>query len=75
VATGAALGAAAGAWADSFLVLQCPDVDLGHGLLCHLGPTAVLVALGAALGALVIRPQVRSVGSYFVSARETGKVR
>jgi hypothetical protein len=62
VATGAALGAAAGAWSDSFMVLHCAAVDLAHRLLCHLGPTAVLVAVGAALGACVIRPRVRSAG-------------
>jgi hypothetical protein len=59
VATGAALGAAAGAWSDSFMVLHCAAADLAHRLLCHVGPTAVLVALGASLGALVIRPSVR----------------
>jgi hypothetical protein len=62
VATGAALGAAASAWADPFIVLHCPGIDLGHRLLCHLGPTTVLTALGALLGALVIRPSVRFVG-------------
>jgi len=36
-------------------------------LLCHVGPTAVLVGLGAGLGALVIRPKAKSVG--FEAAR------
>jgi hypothetical protein len=67
VATGAALGAAASAWADPFMVLHCAEVDLAHRLLCHLGPSAVLVPLGALLGALVIRPNVRSAG--FETAR------
>jgi hypothetical protein len=60
LATGAALGAASGAWADFSMVLNCPAAELGHRLFCHLGPMAVLVALGAALGALVIRPSARS---------------
>jgi hypothetical protein len=59
IATGAALGAASGAWADLSMVLHCPSPDLGHRILCHMGPTALLVALGAGLGALVIRPSVR----------------
>jgi len=60
VATGAALGAAAGAWADVLLVLHCPGADLAHRLLCHVGPTALLVALGALLGGVVIRPGART---------------
>ena len=59
VATGAAIGAAWGAWAEVAMVLNCPVSDLGHQLFCHVGPTALLVAIGAALGALVIRPSVR----------------
>jgi hypothetical protein len=62
IATGAALGAAASAWADPFMVLHCAGLDLGHRLFCHLGPSAVLVAAGALLGAVVIRPSVRSGG-------------
>jgi hypothetical protein len=60
VATGAALGAASGAWADFSMVLHCPTAELGHRLLCHVGPSAILVALGAGLGAALIRPNVRS---------------
>ena len=77
VATGAALGAAAGAWADSFMVLHCAENDLGHRLLCHLGPTALLLALGGTLGAFVIRSRVMSDRTvrHFGSARETGSVR
>jgi hypothetical protein len=59
IATGAALGAASGAWADVSMLLNCPALDLGHRLLLHVGPTSLLVALGAVLGALVIRPSVR----------------
>jgi len=60
VVTGAALGAASGAWAEVAMVLNCPASDLGHRLFCHVAPTALLVALGAALGTVVIRPRVRS---------------
>jgi hypothetical protein len=60
VATGAALGAAAGAWADFLMVLHCPTAELGHRLLCHVGPSAILVALGAGLGAALICQNVRS---------------
>lgn len=60
VATGAALGAAAGAWADFLMVLHCPTAEFGHRFLCHLGPSAILVALGAGFGAVLIRPNVRS---------------
>ena len=77
VATGAALGAAAGAWADSFMVLHCAANDLAHRLLCHLGPSALLVTLGAMMGAFVIRPRVVSEARerHFGSVRETGSVR
>jgi hypothetical protein len=59
VATGAALGVAAGAWADLSMVLHCPAPVLTHRLLCHAGPTMILATLGAALGAFVIRPRAR----------------
>jgi hypothetical protein len=60
IATAAALGAAAGAWADFLMVLYCPVAEFGHRFLCHLGPSAILVALGAGLGAVLIRPSMRS---------------
>jgi hypothetical protein len=59
LATGAALGAAAGAWADFLMVLHCPAPEFGHHLLCHLAPTAALVALGAVWGALGVRSSPR----------------
>jgi hypothetical protein len=59
MATGAALGVAAGAWADLLMVFHCPVAVLTHRLLCHVGPTVILASLGAALGALVIRPRPR----------------
>jgi hypothetical protein len=60
VATGAALGVASGAWADFLMVMGCPASPVAHRLLCHLAPTAILAAAGAALGAFVIRPGARS---------------
>jgi hypothetical protein len=57
IATGAALGVAAGAWADFLMVLHCPAPELAHRLLCHAVPSAFLAATGAALGALVVRPE------------------
>jgi len=69
IATGSALGAAAGSWADFLMVLHCPSADLAHRLVCHVGPTAVLVSIGALLGAFVIRTQVRS--GYFGTDRSS----
>jgi hypothetical protein len=60
VATGAALGVASGAWADFLMVMSCPASSMTHRLLCHIAPTAILAAAGAALGAFVIRPGARS---------------
>jgi len=69
IATGAALGAAAGSWADFLMVLHCPSPEVTHRLIGHIGPTVILVALGAALGAFAIRSQVRS--DYFRTDRSS----
>jgi hypothetical protein len=69
IATGGALGAAAGSWADFLMVLHCPAAEVSHRLTCHIGPTAVLVVLGAALGALVIRTHARP--DYFQTERSS----
>lgn len=53
--TGAALGASAGAWAAMLAWLRCPHVAVEHGLLAHAAPVLVLAALGAALGARMLR--------------------
>jgi hypothetical protein len=52
------------------MVLHCAENDLAHRLFCHLGPTALLVALGALLGAFVIRPSFRSES--FAAGRSVG---
>jgi hypothetical protein len=49
-ATGAALGAAAGAWGGVFLNAHCPSLDLVHQALGHVLPIAVLVLLGGLSG-------------------------
>jgi len=49
-ATGAALGAAAGAWAAVLIDLRCPYTTLEHVAFGHALPVAVLGALGAWLG-------------------------
>ncbi len=52
--TGAALGAAAGAWAVTMAALRCPHAAAGHGLLAHVVPTLVLLVIGAAFGARIL---------------------
>lgn len=53
-ATGASLGAAAGAWASVAIHLHCPLSSPLHMLLGHVLPAAALVAIGAWLGKRVI---------------------
>lgn len=48
--TGAALGAAAGAWGAMLAWLRCPHVALVHGILAHALPVLVLAAIGALVG-------------------------
>lgn len=59
---GAALGAAAGAWAAVMVELWCPLATPGHVLVGHALPIALLGAAGAAIGVRLfgIRP-VRSL--------------
>jgi hypothetical protein len=56
-ATGAAFGAAAGAWGALLINLHCEMTDGRHVMLGHALPTVVLVALGAIVGrrALAVR--------------------
>lgn len=56
--TGAALGAAAGAWAALLVELWCPLADHGHVLIGHALPLVVLALAGAAVGRW--RPRVRA---------------
>jgi hypothetical protein len=53
--TGAALGAVAGAWAGTLAWLRCPHVTLDHGILAHALPALILAAVGAIVGARVLR--------------------
>jgi hypothetical protein len=55
--SGAALGAAAGAWAALLVELWCPLADPGHVLVGHALPLAALAGLGALVGgrALALR--------------------
>jgi hypothetical protein len=53
-ATGAAIGAMAGAWASVLIDLHCECADLLHVTVGHVLPVAVLAAVGAILGRRVI---------------------
>jgi hypothetical protein len=52
---GAALGAAAGAWAAVMVELWCPLSERSHVLVGHVLPLAALALAGAAVGARVFR--------------------
>jgi hypothetical protein len=52
--TGAALGAAAGAWGSTFIELHCDLALPRHVLVGHLGPVLLLAALGASAGQLLL---------------------
>jgi hypothetical protein len=53
--TGAALGLAAGAWSAALAYLRCFHAAAEHGALAHAAPALVLMAVGAAVGAVVLR--------------------
>lgn len=53
--SGAALGMTAGAWAATMAYLRCPHGAASHCVIAHVGPTLLLAAAGAALGALLLR--------------------
>lgn len=48
--TGAALGAQVGVWASLTMALFCPIDALGHVLVMHVSPVALLFAVGGLLG-------------------------
>jgi len=54
-ATGAALGAIAGAWAAVAVDLWCPLTNAAHAAIGHVVPMVLLVASGALLGHVVLR--------------------
>jgi hypothetical protein len=49
-ASGAALGAAAGAWAGVMIELHCPVSDAMHVAMAHVLPVVLFAALGALVG-------------------------
>ncbi len=53
-ATGAALGAAAGAWAGVMIDLHCPVSATAHVLVSHVAPIVFLAIAGAWLGRRVL---------------------
>lgn len=53
--TGAAIGAAAGAWSAMLAYLRCPHATLVHGFLAHAGPSLLLAAVGAIVGWALLR--------------------
>lgn len=57
--TGAALGAAAGAWAGVIIDLHCPVSATAHVVLGHLAPIVVLGIAGAWLGRRVLGIRIR----------------
>ncbi len=48
--TGAAIGVQVGVWASLLMALFCPVDALGHVLVMHVSPVALLFAAGALLG-------------------------
>jgi len=55
-ARGAALGAAAGAWAGLAMHLRCPSAAPLHILLGHAVPIALVALLGALVAPRFVRP-------------------
>src|SRR5262249_57934019 len=53
---GAALGAAAGAWAGLSVFIFCPAIELRHLLVGHLLPIAALTLVGLAAIPRALRP-------------------
>jgi hypothetical protein len=73
-ATGAAIGAMAGAWASVLIDLHCECADLLHVTLGHVLPVAVLAAVGAIVGRRVIgmRAEVATVPRSLASGVKPG---
>jgi hypothetical protein len=57
--TGAAIGAASGAWGALVIELYCAHTSVGHIVLGHVLPVALLTLLGALVGdrVVAVRPQ------------------
>jgi hypothetical protein len=52
--TGAAIGAAAGAWGGLFIELRCGHASIAHVVLGHVVPVAVMTLLGALIAGSVV---------------------
>ena len=61
--TGAAIGAASGAWGALFIELYCAHTSVGHIVLGHVLPVALLTLLGALVGDKVVAIRPRRVAS------------
>src|SRR5258708_34915792 len=59
-ATGAAVGATAGAWGSTFLDAHCPSLDLVHLALGHVLPIIVLALVGALFGRRLVRARTKT---------------
>jgi hypothetical protein len=57
--TGAAVGAAAGAWGGLFIELRCGHASVEHVLLGHVVPVAIFALLGALVAGSVVSVQHR----------------
>jgi hypothetical protein len=57
--TGAAIGAAAGAWGALSVELHCGHASPGHVILGHLMPVALLALVGVVVGHLVVAIRAR----------------
>lgn len=58
--TGAAVGAAAGAWGGLFIELRCGHASIEHVVLGHVLPVAVMTLLGALIAGSVVSVRTRT---------------
>lgn len=59
-ATGAAIGASAGAWAAVAMAMHCPVTSMRHVLFGHVVPVVVFAALGVLVGAKIVAVRARA---------------
>jgi len=59
-ATGAAIGAAAGAWGGVLIDMHCPLVQPMHVALAHVAPVVIYATIGALLGSRLFGVRARS---------------
>jgi hypothetical protein len=60
--TGAAIGAASGAWGALFIELHCAHTSVGHVALGHVLPVVLLTLLGVLVGDRVVAVRLRRGG-------------